>query len=101
MHARRWPILWSIAIALPLLVIAVYAYRWTMIRPRATDADRMIFIAACALTGILLGVSTLVRHGQRVRARRAAGQCVRCGYDLRASADRCPECGAAVVRQDS
>jgi hypothetical protein len=93
---RRWPILWSIAIALPVIVILVYAYRWTMIRPRATNADRVIFISACAMTAILVGLSTLVRRGQRFRDRRNAGQCVSCGYDLRASPSRCPECGRPV-----
>jgi hypothetical protein len=48
----------------------------------------------CALLFLWPGLLVLIRHIPRRKAR--MGYCRKCGYDLRASADRCPECGTEI-----
>ena len=55
------------------------------------------------LPTLLLGIPTALLVRRLLRQRRhllrsRAGRCIHCGYDLRASPDQCPECGASAAR---
>jgi len=51
-----------------------------------------------ALTALPLIVPTpVLRRWRRRRTRRSRGQCLNCGYDLRASGTCCPECGTPIL----
>ena len=55
------------------------------------------FVALLVLAMIVGGVRDLGAywHDRMAESRRARGLCVHCGYDLRHSPTRCPECGRA------
>jgi hypothetical protein len=66
--------------------------------PRWPDAPYwMIRVPYWFVTLLFLALPTRLawvhRRASRARSRRRLGLCQRCGYDLRASAGRCPECG--------
>jgi hypothetical protein len=48
---------------------------------------------------ILVSVAVVVVSIRNMRQGRRAGHCRRCGYDLRATPGRCPECGDVPYRQ--
>jgi hypothetical protein len=67
------------------------------------DAVRLLSVPAWFLTALLAlpPIVWLVRRVklQRRERRREGGLCPSCGYDLRASPDRCPECGTKRAPQ--
>ena len=74
-----------------------YAAVWMQSPPELVEHG--VNLAWFAFLGSILPLLWCRRWVRGWRYRRLlarAGRCRRCGYDLRATPDRCPECGAAV-----
>jgi hypothetical protein len=56
----------------------------------------VVLVCACVWTVALLCLPNGFERKQAKRQR--LGLCTRCGYDLRATPERCPECGAARIQ---
>lgn len=69
-------------------------YRFNGYKARGGDLVLPLWLL-CALS-LILPWAWARRWSRRRRVARAAGLCPTCGYDLRATPDRCPECGTAV-----
>jgi hypothetical protein len=70
------------------------AYRVVRGNPDTAVAVRLWLVA---IAGALLPLSAAIRSSRKRRASKS-GCCRRCGYDLRATPDVCPECGTPVER---
>jgi hypothetical protein len=53
-----------------------------------------LWVPGLAGAAFAVGITLYIRH--RVQVRREGGLCVRCGYDLRGSTERCPECALPI-----
>jgi hypothetical protein len=73
----------------------ILGFRWYSVLSSNTVRWRVLVVPYWALSSLflvppILRVLSLLRH----RGKRSAGRCPACGYDLRATPTRCPECGA-------
>jgi hypothetical protein len=65
-----------------------YGFRYTRWSDGSAEIGLPLWLPAAFFTTLTLAAARLARP------RKSKGLCPHCGYDLRATPDRCPECGA-------
>jgi hypothetical protein len=66
--------------------------------PSIIAREALILAGSITLLGGIVWSIWIVRVFRREKRWLQHGLCLRCGYDLRHSNDRCPECGEPIRR---
>lgn len=86
---------------LPALVYVTASISGWVCRKFVDFPDVFVF-GLTALTAVVIAHTYVARaRARRQLVRRIAGRCLGCGYDLRATPARCPECGLERERRAS
>src|SRR4051812_36316956 len=96
--SRRWWIVGAFACAITFVVLAYVFFNGigvgdtAFIEPGHAEWAILAFVSA---VGGKIMIWLAIRTS-RAEMRRRRGLCGNCGYDLRASEERCPECGQPI-----
>src|SRR5205085_8217854 len=92
-QARGWVwSSWDSSIEQPRFWTVPFCGGVSTVRPHRVQVWVYCWFVAL-IAGILPGVQLLMQRRHRCRLRQVLGLCPTCGYDLRATPERCPECG--------